>query len=111
MGSTLKGIMIDLCGSSISYLINMVYFFYIGYIVVFSLFALINGCASVVWKMSRESSIYAGFTDSASCHMQNVTYVAWVIYSSTNLLVSVGDVYLGETTNNIPEYSFIIKLL
>jgi ribonuclease HI len=41
----------------------------------------------------------------------NLASTAWVIYSPTNQLVSIGGVCLGETTNNIAEYSVIIKLL
>ena len=37
--------------------------------------------------------------------------MAWVIYSPTDELVSVHGVILGQTTNNIAEYSAVIELL
>jgi ribonuclease HI len=61
--------------------------------------------------MPGESSVYFGFTDGASRHTQNLASAAWVIYSPTNQLVSVGGVCLRETTNNVVEYSIVIELL
>jgi hypothetical protein len=55
--------------------------------------------------------VYIGFASSVSCHNQNLVFVAWLIYSTTNQLVYVGGVCLGSTTNNVVEYSVVIELL
>jgi ribonuclease HI len=61
--------------------------------------------------MPEESSVYIGYMDGASRHSQNLASMAWVIYSPTSQLVSVGGVCLRETTNNVVEYSVIIEIL
>lgn len=55
--------------------------------------------------------IFRGFMDSVSQHTQNLSFVAWVIYSHSGQLVSYGGAYLGFATNNIVEYSTVIELL
>ena len=61
--------------------------------------------------MSIESLIYLGFVDDASRHTRNMASTAWVIYSPEHQLVSWGGVRLEPSTNNVIEYSDIIKLL
>jgi hypothetical protein len=61
--------------------------------------------------MPEESSFYIGYIDSFNHHSQNLASSAWVIYSPTNQLVSIGGLCLRETTNNIVEYRFVIELL
>jgi ribonuclease HI len=61
--------------------------------------------------MSESSLPYIGFADGASCSTQNLASAAWAIYAPTNELVSLRGVCLGRATNNIAEYSAIIKLL
>jgi ribonuclease HI len=61
--------------------------------------------------MPEESLIYFGFTDGASRHTRHLASTAWVIYSPSRQLVSVGGAYLGETTNNVVEYSVVIEIL
>jgi ribonuclease HI len=61
--------------------------------------------------MSTSSLPYIGFTDGASCSTQNIDSVAWAIYAPTNELISLQGVFLGHATNNIVEYSTVIKLL
>ena len=51
------------------------------------------------------------FTDGACCHTLNLASAAWVLYSSTEDLVSSGVVCLGPATNNIAKYEAIISLL
>ena len=61
--------------------------------------------------MSTSLQTYIGFAD-GSCHStQNISSAAWVIYSPSNELVSMHGVSLGQTTNNIAEYSAVIELL
>ena len=58
-----------------------------------------------------KSSIYIGFPDGASCHTQNSTSAAWVIYTPTSQVISSGGVYLRPSSNNVAEYSAVIELL
>ena len=61
--------------------------------------------------MSTSLQTYIGFAD-GSCHSkQNISSAALVIYSPTDELVSMHGVSLGQTTNNIAEYSAAIELL
>jgi ribonuclease HI len=61
--------------------------------------------------MSESSLPYIGFTDGASRSTQNLAFATWAIYAPTNELVSLRGVCLGRVTNNIAEYSVVIKLL
>ena len=57
------------------------------------------------------SSIHNGFVDGASRYTRNLASIAWVIYSPTNELLSLGRIYLGHATNNVAEYCVVIRLL
>ena len=59
--------------------------------------------------MSLLPSTYINYADGASLYTQNLTFIAWVIFSPTNELVSSGGICISPTTNNIVEYSAIIK--
>ena len=61
--------------------------------------------------MSTSLQTYIGFADGACRNTRNISSVAWVIYSPSNELVSMHGVSLGQTTNNIAEYSVVIELL
>jgi hypothetical protein len=61
--------------------------------------------------MSTESSIYLGFTYGANHHTWNLAFAACVVYSPADLLVFSGGIFLGPSTNNVVEYSIVIKLL
>jgi ribonuclease HI len=63
------------------------------------------------FQMSESSLPYIGFADGASHSTRNFASTAWAIYAPTNDLVSLRGVCLGRTTNNIAEYSVVIKLL
>ena len=52
-----------------------------------------------------------GFVDGACRSTQNISSAVWVIYSPTDELVSMHGVSLGQTMNNITEYSIVIELL
>ena len=61
--------------------------------------------------MSTLPQTYIGFGDGASHSTQNLTFVALIIYVPTDELVSIHGICLGQTTNNIAEYSTVIELL
>jgi ribonuclease HI len=61
--------------------------------------------------MSDSSLPYIVFVDVTSHSTQKLTYVAWSIYALTDELISLHGVFLGRATNNIVEYSAVIKLL
>ena len=61
--------------------------------------------------MSTPLQTYIGFADGACHSTWNISSVAWVIYSPSEKLVSMHGVSLGQTTNNIAEYSAVIELL
>jgi ribonuclease HI len=61
--------------------------------------------------MSSESDVFIGYTDGSSRHTWRLTSVAWVILSSRGQLLSSGGICLGDTTNNVVEYSVVIELL
>jgi len=61
--------------------------------------------------MSTPFQPYIGYADGACRSTQNVSSAAWVIYSPSDELVSMHGVSLGQTTNNIAEYSAVIELL
>ena len=61
--------------------------------------------------MSMESSTLIGFMDGASCQTQHSTSAAWVIYTPMGQVLSLGGLSLWPSSNNVAEYSAIIKLL
>ena len=61
--------------------------------------------------MSTSLKTYIGFSDGACRNTRNISSAAWVIYSPFDELVSMHGVSLGQTTNNIAEYSAVIELL
>ena len=61
--------------------------------------------------MSTKSSVYVGFVDGASLHIQNSASAASVIYTPTGQVLSSGGVCLRPSLNNIVEYSGVIELL
>ena len=62
-------------------------------------------------QMSTPLQTYIGFADGTCRSTPNISSVAWVIYSPSDELVSMHGVSLGQTTNNIVEYSAVIELL
>jgi ribonuclease HI len=61
--------------------------------------------------MSESLLPYIGFADGASHSTRNLASAAWATYTPTNELLSLRGVFLGHATNNIVEYSVVIKLL
>ena len=61
--------------------------------------------------MSTSLQVYIGFADGASHSTRNISSAAWVIYSPTDELVSMHGVSLGQTMNNVAEYSTVIELI
>ena len=58
-----------------------------------------------------ESSVYIGFADGARCHTQHLASTAWVIYTPTGQVLSLGGICLRPSSNNVAEYSVVIELL
>jgi ribonuclease HI len=61
--------------------------------------------------MSSESEVFVGYADGASRHMRRLASAAWVIFTPQGQLLSSGGICLGDTTNNVAEYSAVIELL
>ena len=61
--------------------------------------------------MSTSLKTYIGFVDGACRSTRNISFAAWVIYSPIDELVFIHGICLGQTMNNIAEYSTIIELL
>jgi hypothetical protein len=60
--------------------------------------------------MSMVSSVYLGFVEEAIHHTQNLASATWVVYAPEGLLVSLGGICLGPSTNNVVEYTIVIEL-
>ena len=56
-------------------------------------------------------SPHIGFTDGAFCSTRKLSSVAWSIYEPHGELIDLQGICLGRTTNNIVDYSTVIKLL
>ena len=54
---------------------------------------------------------FIGFVDGASCHNCNLASYSCVIYAPMGQLVASGGACLGPATNNVVEYSVVMKLL
>ena len=42
---------------------------------------------------------------------RNLALIAWVLYSPTGDMVSLGGIFLGPSTNNLAKYHVVIRLL
>ena len=61
--------------------------------------------------MSESSKPFVGYADGASGSTQNLSFATWAILSLNDELVSFQGICIGGSTNNIAEYSALIKLL
>jgi ribonuclease HI len=61
--------------------------------------------------MSSEFEVFIGYTDGASRHTRRLASIAWVIFTPQGQLLSSRGICLGDTTNNVVEYSAVIELL
>jgi ribonuclease HI len=61
--------------------------------------------------MSSDSEVFVGYADGASRHTRRLAYAAWVIFTPQGQFLSSGGICLGDTTNNVAEYSAVIELL
>lgn len=61
--------------------------------------------------LQMSSKHYISFSDGAYCSTQNLSSAAWEIYDPNGELVNLQGICLGQATNNIAEYSVVIKLL
>ena len=66
---------------------------------------------TIYWLFQMSSERFVGFVDGASRHTCNLASAAWVIYSPSGQLVSLGGTCLGPASNNAVEYSAVIELL
>ena len=58
-----------------------------------------------------EYSVYIGFADGSSRHIEHLDSVAWVIYTPTGQVLSSRGICLWPSSNNVAEYSVVIELL
>lgn len=68
-------------------------------------------CFALDLRMSTFPQNYIGFANGTSHSTRNLSSATWVIYLPSDKLVSIHGICLGQTTNNIVEYSAVIKLL
>ena len=61
--------------------------------------------------MSSDSKVFIGYACGASRHTQRLSSAAWVIFTPQGQLLSSGGICLGDTTNNVTEYSAVIEFL
>jgi ribonuclease HI len=61
--------------------------------------------------MSSEFEVFVWYADGASRHMQRLASAAWVIFTPQGQLLSSRGICLGDTTNNVVEYSAVIEFL
>jgi ribonuclease HI len=61
--------------------------------------------------MSSESEVFIRYADGSSRHTRALASAAWVIFTPQGQLLSSGGICLGDTTNNVVEYSAVIELL
>ena len=80
-------------------------------------FSIFNMVLSLVSRLFIPCFGYAyqmafyGYPDGAFLHTLNLASAAWVLYSPTHDLVSLGADCIGPATNNIAEYEAVIGLL
>jgi ribonuclease HI len=61
--------------------------------------------------MSSDFEVLIGYEDSASQHTRRLASTTWVIFTPQGHLLSSGGICLGDTTNNVSEYSAVIEFL
>jgi len=61
--------------------------------------------------MSEYLEPFVGYVDGASRTTQNLSSVAWAIFTPNGELVSFEGICIGRSMNNIVEYSTLIELL
>ena len=61
--------------------------------------------------MSKSLEPFFGYVDGASRSAQNLSSVACAIFSPNDELVSFQGIFIDISTNNITEYSALIKIL
>jgi ribonuclease HI len=61
--------------------------------------------------MSSDSKVFVGYVDGASRHTWRLASTTWVIFTPQGQLLSSIGICLGDTTNNVAEYSVVIEFL
>ena len=62
----------------------------------------------IVLCLNEQMTTYTSFVDGANDYTLNSTSAAWVLYSLTHYLVSLGGTCLGPSTDNLTEYHVVI---
>jgi ribonuclease HI len=91
---------------------------YVYFLYIFISFCLISfmdvsffmSCFSL-WQMSSELEVLFLFKDNSSRHTQRLSSTTWVIFTPQCQLLSSRGICLGDTTNNVVEYSVVLELL
>lgn len=61
--------------------------------------------------MSNPLESFVGYADGAIRSTRNLSSAAWAIFDPSDELVSFRGVCIGQSTNNITEYSALIEIL
>jgi ribonuclease HI len=61
--------------------------------------------------MSSDSEVFIGYVDGVIRHTRRLASVAWVMFTPQGQLLSSRGICLGDTTNNVVEYSAVIEFL
>ena len=61
--------------------------------------------------MSKSLEPFVGYADGPIHSMQNLSFAAWTIFTPNGESVSFQGICIGQSTNNIIEYSALIELL
>lgn len=61
--------------------------------------------------MSTSPESYLGYVDGASCSTKNSSSTTWAIFSPNGELLSMQDIFIGRSTNNIAKYRTVVDLL
>ena len=61
--------------------------------------------------MSESLEPFVGYADGASRSTQNLSSAVWAIFAPNSKLMSFQGICIGRSTNNITEYSMLIKIL
>ena len=54
---------------------------------------------------------FVGYANGASRSTKNLSFAAWVIFTPNGELVSLRGICISRSTNNIVEYSAVVKFL
>ena len=61
--------------------------------------------------LQMSSDHYVGFADGACHSTRNLSSATWALFAPDGELINLQGIFLGQTTNNVAEYSAVIELL